>query len=77
MSLLSSRIAVAMLAGAILVARSPSSAIAIVNALRAKGPFPQTALGVTVIMDVVVIFIVHAEESADDPGIAFTALNES
>ena len=51
------RIAVALLAGAILVARSPSSAIAIVNELRAKGPFTQTVLGVTVIMDVVVILL--------------------
>ena len=53
----SSRIAVSILAGAILVARSPSSAIAIVNELRAKGPFTQTMLGVTVIMDVVVIIL--------------------
>ena len=51
------RIAVSILAGAILVARSPSSAIAIVNELRAKGPFTQTMLGVTVIMDVVVIIL--------------------
>ncbi|MEJ2158526.1 MAG: cation:proton antiporter [Desulfobacteraceae bacterium] len=49
------RAAVAILAGAILVARSPSSAIAVVNELRAKGPFTKTALGVTVIMDVIVI----------------------
>ena len=49
------RIAVSILAGSILVARSPSSAIAVVNELRAKGPFTQTVLGVTVIMDVVVI----------------------
>lgn len=49
------RWAVAILAGAILIARSPSSAIAVVNELRAKGPFTKTALGVTVIMDVVVI----------------------
>lgn len=49
------RMAVALLAGAILVARSPSSAIAVVNELRAKGPFTKTALGVTVIMDVIVI----------------------
>jgi Trk K+ transport system NAD-binding subunit/Kef-type K+ transport system membrane component KefB len=51
------RIAVGMLAGAILVARSPSSAIAIVNELRAKGPFTSTVLGVTVLMDVVVIVL--------------------
>ena len=49
------RAAVALLAGAILVARSPSSAIAVVNELRAKGPFTKTALGVTVVMDVIVI----------------------
>jgi Kef-type K+ transport system membrane component KefB/Trk K+ transport system NAD-binding subunit/mannitol/fructose-specific phosphotransferase system IIA component (Ntr-type) len=52
---LAHRAAIALLAGAILVARSPSSAIAVVNELRAKGPFTKTALGVTVIMDVVVI----------------------
>jgi len=49
------RIAVSILAGAILVTRSPSSAIAIVNELRAMGPYTQTVLGVTMILDVVVI----------------------
>ena len=49
------KVAVSLLAGSILVARSPSSAIAIIKELRAKGPFTQTALGVTVIMDAVVI----------------------
>ena len=49
------RLAVALLAGAIMTARSPSSAIAIVNELRAKGPFTQTILGVTVVSDVAVI----------------------
>ncbi len=51
------RWAVAGLAGSILVARSPSSAIAIVRELRARGPFTRTALGVTVIMDAVVIVV--------------------
>jgi Kef-type K+ transport system membrane component KefB len=57
------RAAVAILAGAILVARSPSSAIAVVNELRAKGPFTQMVLGVTVIMDVIVIvlFAINSE----------------
>ena len=57
------RIAVAVLAGGILVARSPSSAIAIVNELRAKGSFTQTVLGVTMVTDVVVIvlFAINAE----------------
>jgi Trk K+ transport system NAD-binding subunit/Kef-type K+ transport system membrane component KefB/mannitol/fructose-specific phosphotransferase system IIA component (Ntr-type) len=57
------RAAVSILAGAILVARSPSSAIAVVNELRAKGPFTKTALGVTVIMDVVVITIFSINSS--------------
>ena len=51
------RIAIAIMAGAILMARSPSSAIAIVNELRAKGPFTQTVVGVTMVIDVVVIVL--------------------
>lgn len=51
------RLAVALLAASVLVARSPSSAIAVVNELRARGPFTKTVLGVTVVMDVVVIVI--------------------
>ena len=50
-----SKIAVAILAATIFVARSPSSAIAVISELRAKGPFTQTAIGVTVIMDVLVV----------------------
>lgn len=60
------RVAVAVLAGAILVARSPSSAIAIVNELRAKGPFTQAVLGVTVITDVVVIVLFAIGASSAD-----------
>ncbi len=60
------RLAVSMLAGAILVARSPSSAIAVVNELRAQGPFTRTALGVTVIMDVVVIVVFAVNSSIAD-----------
>lgn len=54
---LESRIGVALMAAAILVARSPSSAIAIINELRARGPFTKTSLGVTVVMDAVVILL--------------------
>jgi len=60
------RAAVSILAGAILVARSPSSAIAIVNELRAKGVFTQTVLGVTIIMDVVVIILFAVNSSIAD-----------
>ena len=51
------RFGVSALAGSILVARSPSSAIAIVRELRAKGPFTQMVMGVTVITDVLVIVV--------------------
>lgn len=51
------RASIAVLTGAIFVARSPASAIAIINELRAKGPFTQTVLGVTVIKDFLVIIV--------------------
>lgn len=53
----STRLSVSILAGAIFVARSPTSAIAIINELRAKGPLTQTVLGVTVLTDFFVIIL--------------------
>mgnify|MGYP002631363073 CR=1 FL=1 len=52
-----SKIAVAILFGTIFVARSPSSAIAVINEMRANGPFTKTVMGVTVIKDVLVIIL--------------------
>lgn len=60
------RVAVAILVGAIMVARSPSSAIAIINELRAKGPFTKTAIGVTIVTDVVVIILFAINSSIAD-----------
>lgn len=51
------KIAVSILMATIFVARSPSSAIAIIHELRAKGPFTQTVMGVTVVKDVLVIIL--------------------
>jgi Trk K+ transport system NAD-binding subunit/Kef-type K+ transport system membrane component KefB len=51
------KIAAGLLIGSIMVARSPSSAIAIIQELRAKGRFTQTIMGVTVVSDVVVIAV--------------------
>ena len=51
------RLAISMLAGTIAIARSPASAIAIINELRARGPFTQTAIGVTVVVDFAVIVV--------------------
>ena len=51
------RIAVSILVGTIFVARSPASAIAVVNELRARGPFTQTVLGVSVLKEFLVIIL--------------------
>ncbi len=54
------RMAVSMLFGTIFVARSPSSAIAVINEMRASGPFTKTVMGVTVMIDVLVIILFSA-----------------
>lgn len=59
-------VAVAILGATILVARSPSSAYAVIKELRAKGPFTQTVLGVTVLMDSVVIVVFAVSVSVAD-----------
>ncbi|MCD6091713.1 MAG: cation:proton antiporter [Bacteroidales bacterium] len=51
------KIAIAILFGTIFVARSPSSAIAVINEMRANGPFTKTVIGVTVVIDVLVIIL--------------------
>ncbi len=48
-------VAVAAIVGTFAVARSPSSAIAIISETKARGPFTEMVLGVTVLMDVGVI----------------------
>ena len=75
------RLAISVLVAVILVARSPSSAIAIINELRSKGPFTQSVLGVTVIMDVAVIVLfaigsefAHAATKGLDFNITFIGL---
>ena len=51
------RIACSLLFACLSVARSPSSAIALIAELNARGPFTSTVLAVTVMMDVVVVMI--------------------
>ena len=51
------RLIIALLFGVIFVARSPSSAIAVINEMRANGPFTKTSMGVTVVKDVLVIIL--------------------
>jgi Kef-type K+ transport system membrane component KefB len=49
--------AVAALLGVLSVARSPASAIAIIHECRSRGPFTEMVLGVTVVVDVLVILL--------------------
>ncbi len=51
------KIAISLISGAIFVASSPASAIAVIKELRAKGPFTQTVMGVTVAKDFLVIIL--------------------
>jgi len=57
---LAAKIAISLMAGTIAAARSPASAIAVINELRARGPFTRTSIGVIVLKDfgVIVIFAV-------------------
>lgn len=52
--------AFAVLTGVICVARSPSSTIAVINECRAKGPFTETILSVTVVTDILIIIMFTA-----------------
>ena len=49
------RVASSLIFACLSVARSPSSAIALIAELNARGPFTSTVLAVTVMMDVVVV----------------------
>jgi len=51
------KISVSLVSSAILCARSPASVIAVINELRAKGPFSSSALGTTVVVDFCIIII--------------------
>lgn len=68
------RLSIAGIFAAIMVARSPASAIAVVKETRAKGVFTSTLLGVTVLCDVYVLLgftltttIAETECSSDQP----------
>jgi Trk K+ transport system NAD-binding subunit/Kef-type K+ transport system membrane component KefB len=56
-------LAIAMLGTTIMIARSPSSALAIIKELRARGPFTHKVLGATVLKDAVVILVFAATVS--------------
>jgi Kef-type K+ transport system membrane component KefB len=72
---------VAALLGIFAAARSPSSAIAVIHECRARGPFTETVLGATVVMDVLIIFLFAAVVSVGQSflvpgaGMSFRFLN--
>jgi len=51
------RLVISLFLGTISLARSPASTMAVINELRARGPFTQTALGATILIDVLSITI--------------------
>jgi len=61
-----SRLAVGLIAGAVLVSRSPSSLMALIAELRARGPFTRMLIGITVALDVVVIVLFAISSSVAD-----------
>lgn len=61
--------------GAIATARSPASAIAIIKELKARGPFTEVALGLTVAMDILAIVVFALVVSAGDAFLAGTGLD--
>ncbi len=52
-----SKISIAILTGTIFIARSPSSTIAVINEMRAKGRFTRMVISATVLLDVLVILL--------------------
>lgn len=53
----SSRIAISLLGGTILLALSPPSTIAVIQEVRAKGAFSKMVLSITVVMDVAIVLL--------------------
>lgn len=51
------KLAVALLGGTVFITRSPSSALAVMKEMRAKGHFSKTSISVTVIIDFLVVII--------------------
>jgi Kef-type K+ transport system membrane component KefB len=69
-------VAVALIFGVTMAARSPSTAIAVITETRSGGPFTSLVLGVTVILDVVALslaaFVVPAVRALTLPGAEFS-----
>jgi len=69
-------LAVGLMLGLVTVARSPSTTIGVIAEARAKGPMTEVLIGVTVLLDVLVLilaaFIIPASEMLVDPAKSFS-----
>jgi len=69
-------VAVGMLLGLVIVARSPSTTIGVITETRSRGPMTEVLIGVTVLLDVVVLimaaFVIPASELLIDPARSFS-----
>jgi Kef-type K+ transport system membrane component KefB len=68
--------AVALILGVVTAARSPATTIGVVTETRAKGPLTELIVGVTVILDVIILvlvaFVVPLASLISDPSASFT-----
>ncbi|MBT8206940.1 MAG: cation:proton antiporter, partial [Acidimicrobiia bacterium] len=71
------RLATALLGATVLLALSPPSTIAVIKEVRARGTFTRTVLGVTVVMDVVIIVLFAVMTSLASPLLTDTTLSLS
>lgn len=69
-------VAIGLLTGLVIVARSPSTTIGVVTETRSRGPMTEVLIGVTVLLDVVVLvlaaFVIPASEVLVDPARTFS-----
>jgi Kef-type K+ transport system membrane component KefB len=71
-------IATGLLFGLVTAARSPATTIGVITETRAKGPLTELLIGITVILDVIILimvaFILPFSRALSDPDVAFSLL---
>jgi Kef-type K+ transport system membrane component KefB len=69
-------LAIGLLLGLVMIARSPATTIGVITESRAQGPMTEVLIGVTVLLDVVILvmaaFIIPASETLIDPAQSFS-----
>jgi Kef-type K+ transport system membrane component KefB len=69
-------VAVALIFGLVTAARSPSTTIGVITETRSKGPLTELLIGVTVILDIIILvlvaFILPLAEALSNPAVSFS-----